>query len=67
MFIPHTDSERQEMLNTIGENSIDDLFSNIPQSKRFPDLNLPVGVSEMEAFNKLNMFAEANNSCNLND
>ena len=60
MFIPHTDKERQEMLKTIGKDSIEALFTDIPESKRFPSLNLPAGISEMEAYKHMSMFAEAN-------
>ena len=63
MFIPHTDKERQEMLKTIGKNSIKDLFADIPESKRFPVLDLPVGIPEMEAYKQMRMLAYANNSC----
>ena len=63
MFIPHTDNERQEMLKTIGKDSIEALFTDIPESKRFPSLNLPVGISEMEAYKHISMFAESNNNC----
>jgi len=63
MFIPHTDRERQEMLKTIGKDSIEDLFADIPESKRFPALDLPEGISEMEAFKQMSMLADANNSC----
>ena len=63
MFIPHTDKERQAMLRTIGKDSIKDLFADIPESKRFPVLNLPEGISEMEAYKQMSMLASANNSC----
>jgi glycine dehydrogenase subunit 1 len=65
MFIPHTDKERQDMLKTIGKDTLEDLFTNIPDSKRYPDLDLPEGISEMEARNQLRMLSEANNTCNL--
>ena len=64
MFIPHTDKERQEMLKTIGKESFTDLFSNLPESKTYPNLDLPDGISEMEAGNQLRMLSEANNACN---
>jgi glycine dehydrogenase subunit 1 len=64
MFIPHTDKERQEMLKTIGKESFTDLFSNLPESKKYPQLDLPDGISEMEAGNQLRMLSEANNACN---
>ena len=63
MFIPHTDKERQEMLKTIGKKSLKDLFLEIPESKRYPTLDLPDGISEMEAYKQMSMLAEANNSC----
>jgi len=63
MFIPHTDKERQEMLKTIGIDSIKALFSDIPESKRFPVLDLPEGISEMDAYKQMSMLADANNSC----
>jgi len=63
MFIPHTDKERQAMLKTIGIDSISDLFADIPASKRFPVLDLPEGISEMEAYKQMSMLAYANNSC----
>ena len=48
MFIPHTDLEREEMLRTIGVNKIEDLFDAIPEEYRFPELNLPAPLTEME-------------------
>jgi glycine dehydrogenase subunit 1 len=49
MFTPHTDSERKEMLQTIGLNKLDDLFNDVPEAFRFPKLNLPPALTEMEA------------------
>jgi len=49
MFLPHTEKERQEMLATIGVKSIEELFAAIPEKYRFPDLNLPSALTEMEA------------------
>ena len=60
MFIPHTDSERKEMLKTIGVNSLEDLFKDVPETCRFPDLNLPEGITEMEAIAQVNDIATAN-------
>jgi len=63
MFIPHTDSEREEMLKTIGKESLESLFSDIPEKFRFPKLDLPHALSEMEALQELSDLASANNSC----
>jgi glycine dehydrogenase subunit 1 len=62
MFIPHTDNERDEMLREIGFKSIDQLFLDIPQEFRYPNLNLPDGVSEMEAISQIQDMAMANES-----
>jgi len=48
-FIPHTEEEVKEMLDTIGVNSIEDLFDEIPQNLRCEGLTkVPEGISEME-------------------
>ncbi len=41
-YIPSTHEEEQEMLKSIGLNSLDELFSDIPEEFRLKrDLNLP--------------------------
>ncbi|MGB9586443.1 MAG: glycine dehydrogenase, partial [Anaerolineales bacterium] len=65
MFLPHTDSERQEMLAAIGVNNLADLFSSIPAKYRFPTLNLPDALSEMEVQQTLAEYASDNE--NLQD
>jgi glycine dehydrogenase subunit 1 len=47
-YVPHTDHERAEMLAAIGVKRLDDLFADIPQSVRFPALDLPPSCSELE-------------------
>lgn len=63
MFIPHTDSERNEMLKSIGISSIEELFKDIPEKYRFPELNLPAPLTEIEVLDEIRSLAEANNSC----
>lgn len=59
-YIPHTESERQEMLAAIGVKTFDELYEAIPADVRFPDLNLPQAVSEMEIVAELQALSEAN-------
>ena len=59
-YIPHTDSDRQAMLAEIGVPSLEALFEDVPAHARFPELNLPPALSEMEARWELEMLAEAN-------
>ncbi|MCG8014711.1 MAG: aminomethyl-transferring glycine dehydrogenase subunit GcvPA [Candidatus Thiodiazotropha sp. 'RUGA'] len=48
-FIPHTEDDIQEMLATIGVDSIDDLFDEIPTELRCGELQeIPPGLPEME-------------------
>ena len=49
MFIPSTQAERAEMLKKIGLSNIEDLFADVPKEFRYPELNLPDAMSEMEA------------------
>ena len=47
-FIPHTDADVASMLSTIGIDSIDALFDEIPQHLRLSALNdIPDGINEM--------------------
>jgi len=63
MFTPHTDSERQEMLKAIGKKDVAELFSVIPEAFRFPELELPDSLSEMEALQQFSEWSQANNAC----
>jgi glycine dehydrogenase subunit 1 len=48
-FIPHTEEDVQAMLASIGANSIDDLFDEIPLALKSAGLNhVPPGLNEME-------------------
>lgn len=47
-YYPHTETERQQMLAAIGLERIGDLFVDVPEALRFPDLDLPPGFSPME-------------------
>lgn len=60
MFIPHTDTDREAMLRTIGVQKLEDLFQVIPANHRYPKLNLPAGLTEMEAMGELQGLAMAN-------
>ncbi len=63
MFIPHTPTERDEMLKVVGKESLEDLFSNIPERFRFPELDLPQPVSEMEVEQEFKDLSNANYAC----
>jgi glycine dehydrogenase subunit 1 len=59
-YIPISPNEREEMLKTIGVKSIDDLFIDIPKRYRFPKLDMPPALSEMEASQMLEELAMGN-------
>jgi len=59
-YIPHTEDERQQMLAAIGVERIDDLYEAVPAEFRFPDLDLPEPLSEMEVMDELTALSEAN-------
>ena len=60
MFIPHTPSEREEMLRVIGANSLEDFFHDVPAAYRFPQLNLPPALTEMEVMDVLHDLSNTN-------
>lgn len=59
-YIPISPKERDAMLQTIGVKSLDDLFDAIPAKHRFPKLDLPKALTEMEAMQELSDIANAN-------
>ena len=59
---PHSDRERQEMLAAIGVARLEDLFADIPEEVRFPALDLPPALSEMELAAELRRLAARNDS-----
>jgi glycine dehydrogenase subunit 1 len=59
-YVPHTEADRQQMLAAIGVDTIADLFNDIPEALRFPELRLPAPLSEQEVHARLNELAEAN-------
>lgn len=62
MFIPHTPQEIEEMLREIGVQSIEDLFDKVPEHHRFPELDLPERLTEMEIAAELAEIASSNAS-----
>jgi len=59
-YVPHTENERAEMLAAVGVERTDRLFGDIPEALRFPKLNLPPPVSEIEIERELQALAAAN-------
>ena len=48
-YVPNTENERLEMLQSIGLSSMDDLYVDVPEDlKLHRPLNLPEGMSEEE-------------------
>lgn len=58
-YVPHTDLERQQMLSAIGVTTIEDLFEAVPSTHRFPKLDLPKPLSEMEVMAELTALSDA--------
>ncbi|MEX0788964.1 MAG: aminomethyl-transferring glycine dehydrogenase subunit GcvPA [Anaerolineales bacterium] len=59
-YLPHTETERAAMLKAVGVSSMEDLFGAVPSAHRFPDLDLPEAVSEIEILSELHAMSEAN-------
>lgn len=59
-FIPNSSEDRERMLKEIGKGSIEELFLDIPEKLRFPSLNLPEGISEMEMLSEIEALSAKN-------
>lgn len=66
-YIPHSETDRQEMLATIGVKTIDELFREIPEDLRVAPgaMNLPPALDEHRLFNHLAQISKKN--VNLQD
>ncbi|NIW45144.1 MAG: aminomethyl-transferring glycine dehydrogenase subunit GcvPA [Gammaproteobacteria bacterium] len=60
MYHPHTKTDREEMLKSVGLQSLEELFSAVPKEFRYPNLDLPPRNSEMEIMDLLSDLAEGN-------
>ncbi|MBI4493728.1 MAG: aminomethyl-transferring glycine dehydrogenase subunit GcvPA [Chloroflexi bacterium] len=60
VFIPLTEQERAEMLARVGVASTDELFEAIPAEHRFPRLDLPPALAELEVARHLAELAASN-------
>ncbi len=61
-FLVHNEQTTAEMCKTIGINSVEDLFKQIPPTVRMKELNLPDALSEMETQRKIKAIANENKS-----
>lgn len=60
-YVPNTVKERQEMLEKIGCQAIDDLFGNIPEDVKIKGgLKIPEGMSELEVRKTMEKIAGKN-------
>jgi glycine dehydrogenase subunit 1 len=59
-YIPISAQERDAMLATVGVKSLEDLFTAVPEKHRFPKLDLPPALTEMEAASQLAEIAGSN-------
>ncbi len=59
-FNPHTNAERQAMMEAIGVGSIAELIEAIPEEIRFPSLDLPPRLTELEAEQHMTELAAEN-------
>lgn len=61
-FLALNEQTRNEMLESIGKSSVEELFSQIPQTARMNTLDLPEALSEMQTQRVVKKLAKSNNS-----
>jgi glycine dehydrogenase subunit 1 len=59
-YISITEAERAEMLQAIGVEAVADLFHDVPEALRFPQVELPAPLSEIELRRALGALAAQN-------
>lgn len=48
-YVPYTDEEKQAMLEAVGISSVEELYADVPEEARMKELDIPEGLSELEA------------------
>jgi glycine dehydrogenase subunit 1 len=61
-FIANTDAERAAMLAAVGVARVEDLFHDVPDDYRYPELDLPEALSELEVLRELGALANENDN-----
>jgi glycine cleavage system P protein (glycine dehydrogenase) subunit 1 len=59
-YVPHTEQETRDMLAALGVPRLADMFADVPASVRFPALDLPPAVSELEIMGEMQALAARN-------
>ena len=59
-YIPNTEDDRREMLRTLGIETVEELFTDIPEEFRDPPLDIPAPLSELELRRELGTLAAQN-------
>ena len=59
-YLPHTEEDIKQMLEVIGVNSLDDLFSEIPSKLLGKGINIPASHSELEIHRRFAELAAKN-------
>lgn len=52
-YVPYTDEEKQSMLEAVGISSVDELYADVPEEARLKELDIPEGLSELEAAHRM--------------
>jgi glycine dehydrogenase subunit 1 len=59
-YVPMTAQDREEMLRAVGAASVAELFEDIPERHRTPELRLPDALSELELLDEMRTLAARN-------
>ena len=60
-YLPHTEEDREKMLNTIGVKSVDELYEDVPKAVRTQErMDLPKELSEFELLKHARELASKN-------
>ncbi|MFW5776065.1 MAG: aminomethyl-transferring glycine dehydrogenase subunit GcvPB [Spirochaetota bacterium] len=59
-YIGNTPDDRRSMLDALGLDRLEDLFSDIPAEHRFPTIDLPPALSEIEVLEQIHTLSKRN-------